>query len=120
MKRLKSTEVKEYREQQWKIQNGICPLCMQYMEPDKTVLDHCHKTSLVRKAIHGTCNLLLGKWENALKRYGIDEIRANNIAMNIIKYSTDVSDILHSTFKTPEEKKALLAKRRKRKKNGKI
>lgn len=114
MNRLKTTEVKGFREEQYKIQNGICALCNQHMDLTQCVADHRHSDGKMRRIIHRNCNLVLGKWENALKRYGIDDVRAKNIAENIIKYMGDTQEIFHPTWKTPEEKKALAAKRRKR------
>lgn len=114
MKRLKTTEIKAYREQEYQKQNGICALCKQPMTPEQSVADHRHSDGKMRRILHRTCNSLLGKWENALKRFGIDELRAESISENIIKYVSDTEDVLHPTYKTPEEKKALTKKRRAR------
>jgi hypothetical protein len=89
------------------------------MTPEESVADHRHSDGRMRRTIHRTCNLVLGKWENALKRYGIDENRAANIASNLIKYVSDTEPVLHPTYKTPEEKKALAKKRAKRRRDGK-
>jgi hypothetical protein len=115
MKRLKSSEIKSYRELQWKAQHGICPLCQQYISPLDAVLDHAHDSGLVRQVLHRSCNSHLGKWENSLKRFAIDPIRAAHIAENIISYIQEThTDILHSTHRTPEEKRELIKKRRAR------
>lgn len=116
MRRLKAKEIREFRENQYKEQNGICPLCQCFIEPHQSVADHRHSDGKMRKTLHRNCNLVLGKFENALKRYCIDDFRARNISLNIFDYMSATTDILHHTHRTPEERKALLKKRRQRKK----
>lgn len=46
-------------------QLGHCALCGQLLE-ETGVLDHDHKTGLIRGLIHFRCNLLLGHFEKEL------------------------------------------------------
>lgn len=119
MKRLKTTEVKAYREQLLQQNNNICPLCEQPIEPGQDVLDHHHQSGLIRNTIHRFCNTFLGKIENNVKRNKITEQQLVNILQNYVKYVSDTQPVLHPTYKTPEEKKALAKKRAKRRRDGK-
>ena len=71
-------------------QNGICPICTQPWRPnERKVVDHCHKSGLVRGVLHVSCNLLLG--------YAKDRI---GILENAIKYLEQPRDIVpHSKEK---------------------
>lgn len=112
--KLKHTEIKPYREQQLLAQNKMCALCGEYVEDKEAVLDHSHKTGLIRKVLHRGCNALLGKIENNMARNGVDYHRLEMIASNIAAYiSTDWTDVLHPTHKTTEERRELSKKRAK-------
>lgn len=94
-------------------QTGCCALCQ---EPvlDDAVLDHCHKTGLIRGVLHRGCNSLLGKIENNMPRSQVNLDRLEKIAENLIKYIvTPKSEFLHPTHRTPEEKKLRAKKRAK-------
>ena len=54
--KLKTSEIKGYREQQLKKQRGICPLCKTAIKPEEATLDHCHKEGHVRQVLHRSCN----------------------------------------------------------------
>ena len=97
--RLKLTEIKKYREQELKKQNGLCLLCREPIDVKEAVLDHCHKTGYIRGVLHRGCNAFLGKVENNLKRNRIDEIRLESILKNLSKYRFQFKDLLHPTFK---------------------
>lgn len=57
---------------------------------------------------------MLGKIENSMPRSQINIQRLRGIAENLIKYlETSHTDILHPTYKTPEERKM-----KKKKKGG--
>ena len=102
--KLKYTEVKTFREQQWVKQDHCCALCEQAVDPEEAVLDHCHKTGALRGVLHRGCNSLLGRIENAMPRSRVDIGRLANISKNLIKYLTAdaVSEYLHPTFKLKE------------------
>ena len=112
--KLKYTEVKAYRETQLKAQNSSCALCGEQITDD-AVLDHDHTTGLIRKVLHRGCNALLGKIENNMRRNGVDLDRLEILASNLAAYiSTEWTDILHPTHKTPEERKVLAKNRAKK------
>jgi hypothetical protein len=93
--KLKHTEIKTYREQQLKAQGELCALCGEKIDGD-AVLDHDHKTGLVRRVLHRGCNALLGKIENNLARNKITPARLQGIAQNLITYVTaQHTEILH-------------------------
>ena len=97
--RLKHTEIKKYREQELKKQNGLCLLCREPLDIKEAVLDHCHTTGYIRGILHRGCNCLLGKIENNLKRNRVDDIRLESILKNLSKYRYQFKDIIHPTFK---------------------
>ena len=103
--KLKTTEIKEFRTQQLLKQGGCCALCGQSIVDD-AVLDHCHKTGLLRGVLHRGCNSLLGKIENAMPRSRVDLGRLAAISKNLIGYLTadPISELLHPTYKIKEPK----------------
>ena len=112
--KLKYSEVKPLREKLLSEQDARCALCEQLVLED-AVLDHDHKTGVIRGVLHRGCNALLGKIENNMPRNRIDLGRMARIADNLIKYITaDArSEFLHPTFKTPEERKMKAYKKKK-------
>lgn len=102
--RLKASQVRAYREQQWKSQNGICPLCQQYIPPDLAVLDHDHQLGYIRKVLHRGCNALEGKIKNASIRCGVTRDQLVHLLQNLLEYQQQHTDTLHPTYRTAEEK----------------
>lgn len=97
--RLKYTEVKSYRQAQLLNQNQHCALCGDIILDD-AVLDHDHKTGLIRKVLHRGCNALLGKIENNLARNKINQGRLIKFTENLVNYiQVTHTEILHPTFK---------------------
>jgi hypothetical protein len=114
LKKLKTTEIKAFREQLLKEQNNQCGLCEEPLLPEEAVLDHSHKTGRVRRVLHRGCNVLEGVIANNAVRNKITKERLKVICENLPTYlETAEIDLLHPTHKTPEEKK-LRAKRRKK------
>lgn len=112
MRRLKYSEVKEYRSQQLAEQDNRCALCGEYIQDD-AVLDHDHATGEIRSVLHRGCNSLLGKIENNMTRNRVDLGRLSKFAENLISYLTaDGTDLLHPTYKTKEERKMAYKKRK--------
>jgi len=73
MKRLKTTDIKAYRENMLNDQGGKCAFCGQ--DCKKPCLDHAHKEPYkdkVRGVICNWCNIAIGKLENARVRTGTD------------------------------------------------
>lgn len=118
MQRIKVSEVKTYRDGYLKQQQYICALCNEHIDPAEAVLDHCHTTGKLRAVLHRGCNAFLGTIENNRKRNRISDSRLENILENVIEYVTAYKDILHPTYRTPEEKKARAKVRARRKKTG--
>lgn len=102
--KLKRTEIKSYRELQLQEQQNLCALCGDEIIDD-AVLDHDHKTGLIRRVLHRGCNALLGKIENNLPRNRITISRLNAISNNLVTYITQQhTDLLHPTYKEPNMK----------------
>lgn len=105
MTRLTYNKIKDYRLEQLSAQGGCCHLCGEAIVDD-AVLDHCHKTGLIRRVLHRGCNALLGKIENNMPRNRITVDRLNAIALNLITYITSThTDITHPTHKQKTVKK---------------
>jgi len=97
--KLKSTEIRSYRLQQLEQQNNLCALCGDAIIDD-AVLDHDHKSGLIRQVLHRGCNSMLGKIENNMPRSRMNRERLRVFAVNLIGYiETAHSDIIHPTHK---------------------
>jgi hypothetical protein len=80
-------------------QGGCCALCL---EPiiDDAVLDHDHKSGLIRAVLHRGCNALLGKLENNLARNKMSDSRLRNWSNNVVGYiSKQHTELIHPTHK---------------------
>ena len=122
MKKLKTTEIKTYREVLLIEQDCLCGLCGEPLSKDEAVWDHNHQNGKCRKVLHRGCNALEGIIANNSKRNRINKDRLQKICMNLINYlDTAESDLLHPTHLTPEERLAKIRKRaaKKRKLNKK-
>ncbi|KAB2970323.1 MAG: exonuclease VII [Zoogloea sp.] len=117
MNRLRTKDVKAYREQLVTKQGNTCALCKQELQASDAVLDHNHKTGYVRSALHRFCNTYLGAIENNIKRNKITEQQLSNILSNAQSYMQSQQDVLHPTYRTPEEKAERAKKRRKKRTN---
>ena len=108
--KLKTREIKLYRETQLSHQNHKCALCGEIVGED-AVLDHDHKTGLLRKVLHRGCNSMLGKIENNMPRSQMTRERLGVFASNLLAYiSTQHTEIRHPTHLTIEERKMKKAK----------
>lgn len=115
--KLKYSEVQEHREKFRSHNSNKCPLCGEYIKPHDAALDHDHKSGHIRDTIHKDCNILLGKIENYINRYGkrfkdpstLREFLSNT-ASYMLKDYTD--NPFHPTHKTPEDKELRELKRR--------
>lgn len=111
--KLKHREIKTYREAQLQHQNNLCALCGETVVDD-AVLDHCHKTGLIRQVLHRGCNSLLGKIENNLPRSQMTKSRLKTFAQRLVTYmETQHTEVVHPTYLTQEERKM-----KKKKKGG--
>ena len=103
--KLKYSEIKPYREKQLLAQDQKCALCGEDIS-DNAVLDHDHKTGLIRQVLHRGCNSMLGKIENSMPRSEMTIDRLETFALRLITYMrTQHTEVLHPTYKTKEEKK---------------
>ena len=90
MERLKHNEIKEYRDILLRYQNFRCPLCQNTISNGDAVLDHDHRTGLVRGVLHRSCNRGEGKvayWVNAVKMVQTNDFLSNLIAYYKVDYS---------------------------------
>lgn len=103
--KLTYTQIRPFRQQQLIAQDNCCALCGDIIIDD-AVLDHDHKTGIIRSVLHRGCNALLGKIENNMARNRVDIGRLTKISENLITYLTvDLNrDLLHPTYMTSEER----------------
>ena len=102
--RLKPKDVKPYREKTLGLQNGFCALCGFPIAAGEAVLDHDHKTGLIRGVLHRGCNSLLGKIENNHARCGVSDLLGflNGVSAYLQKPSHET---FHPSYKTQDEKR---------------
>lgn len=117
--KIRQSDVKTVRDALIVKQNGVCKVCKRpFTEADPACLDHNHKTGKIRGVLHRSCNALEGIITKAFTRLGI-KIDQKVVLTGLVEYhdehETDQTGLIHPSHKTPEEKKALLVKRRKRK-----
>lgn len=117
MQRLRPKDIKPYREQYAQEQNNICPLCNK--EIQDPVLEHDHKSGMLRGTTCRKCNSALGAIENAGKRFGIALQDLIQITKNFESHINNTKPILHPTYRTPEERKARAKARAKKKRCSK-
>lgn len=82
-------------------QNGVCYVC-QCPEPVKgrrLSVDHDHDTGEIRGLACSRCNPLLGKIENAFKRYGLGKVPGLTVAIVVWR--------LHQYLAVPPARSAL-------------
>lgn len=116
--KLARQQVKDYRELTLQQQNNKCALCGLDLELKDTVLDHNHKTGYIRGALHRFCNTYLGALENNIARNKITPEQLEGIMRNAIQYINSSHNILHPTYRTPEEKRAQAKKRAQQKRKA--
>ena len=116
--KLKSSQIPETRKALLETQQGLCGICGLEIHDDP-VLDHDHKTGAIRSVAHRGCNSAEGRVLGIVKRSGIKDPR--KFLTSLVKYlethDNDQHDLIHPTFKTPEEKKLNLKKRAKKKRD---
>ena len=97
--KLKYKEIAVYRSQQLLEQKSLCALCGDLIDGD-AVLDHDHKTGLIRKVLHRGCNAMLGKIENNMARNHLDLDRLEIWANNLVGYINNThTELIHPTYK---------------------
>lgn len=105
--KLKTTQLKAFREAMLGAQGGVCAITHYPLASKDAVLDHCHSTGHVRGVIHRGVNSLLGKLENNHKRYGVSAPMMYAMGRNLEAYLTHnfTNNPLHPTHKTEDEKR---------------
>ena len=106
MIQLKHSDIPSIRAEYLLLQNNKCLLCKRV--PNNPVLDHDHKTKVVRGVLCRGCNSLLGKIENNYKRFGLSRDRLDTFLHNILTYTS-----LNNDFKYlyPDKKKKKMTKK---------
>lgn len=107
MRKLKQSDIKEYREAMLNEQGGQCAFC--HEDCVKPTLDHAHRDphkDKVRGVICNSCNVLLGKCENSAVRLGVGMDGLRKFAWQIAFYATaDYSDAdWHPSKRKSEER----------------
>lgn len=109
LRKLKASELPEYREQKLAEQGGRDPITGWNIPPEKAAADHCHTTGLHRAVLASWTNSRLGKIENAAKAIGGSFIPVPEVlrrcAAYIEHFNNNPTALLHHTYKTPEERK---------------
>jgi hypothetical protein len=114
--RLKPNQIASHRQELVERQGNLCPLCQTEFRPGDIIhLDHCHRTGYVRAALHGTCNLGLGKVERAARMTRNPENFTRNLAAYIETHQLHPSGVFHPSHLTADERRERRQKRAKRK-----
>lgn len=113
-KRLTVKELAAFRAQQLAAQDGVCAICGQACELSEAVVDHDHKTGVIRGVLHRGCNAMLGHLENNRARNGMSQdVRLGQflrgVSYYISKRRTDAP--LYPSYRTTDEKRELRNKR---------
>ena|ERR1035437_5358705 len=88
-------------------QANRCAICQQLIQTD-AVLDHNHATGEIRGVLHRGCNSMEGVVANRAAMYGITDMSQylRGLADYLDIHRTSQHNLIHPTFKTPEQKKA--------------
>jgi hypothetical protein len=110
MNRLKPSEVRNFREKLLNEQECKCGVCGLHVDISNAVLDHDHKTGLIRGVLHRGCNALLGKIENNYKRLAVPNLQA--FLGGLMAYiNAKPLTVFHPTYRTEDEKRISRNKR---------
>lgn len=102
--RIKHSEIKNLRLSKLEDQDYCCWLCGDICVEDP-VLDHDHKTGLIRRVLHRGCNSMLGKIERNMARSKMDLERLEKFSLRLASYISEPhTDQIHPTYKTKEER----------------
>ena len=111
--KLKTKEIKAFRELLLKEQEGRCVLCRIKIH-DGGCLDHCHVTGYVRGVLCRNCNGIEGKIFN-LARRAKRQLTETKWLLTLVNYldlhKYSPSGVLHPTHKTADEKRLLINKK---------
>lgn len=102
-------------------QKGICPICgkdITRVASSNIVVDHDHKTGIIRAALHKGCNGAEGKIYKTVQMWGKASTLEGVIGVleNLIKFwrkhKTPQTDYIYYTHKTASEKRLAVNKKR--------
>lgn len=114
-RRLKSTEVSVVKNELYRRQQGICPLCdTKIPRLQDACLDHDHDSGLIRSVLCRNCNGIEGKIKNLVRRARRGMPYPNYLGKMILywqHHATDRTGLLHPTHKTEQEKRDLRNKK---------
>lgn len=113
--RLRQSEIKKYREKQWREQDRVCPLCGKRILKDQAVLDHNHGDGNIRMVLHRQCNHVEGRVLDWIKRVG-NGVNPVEFLENLLSYwEQDFSkNPLHPNHLTENEKEIKKLRKRMR------
>ena len=123
--KMKQAEIPKVRKELLEKQDWICPVCGQSMKSTLTrniVIDHDHKTGVVRAALHRGCNKAEGSVMQTLQRWGkaknLHEAlkTAERLVMFWKLHETPQTEYIYYNHKTPEQKQEAAKKKRRKKK----
>lgn len=103
-------------------QDKRCALCGHPCSPEEAALDHDHNTGRIRGVLHSSCNILLGKVENFVGRYGQALVREDRLMSALANmYGYMMRDYSHEPFhyKHMTEKDKLIRKYKRLRKRSK-
>lgn len=111
MRKLKRTEVLQFKRSLHEKQGGLCLLCGGALGTDmsKVALDHNHITGECRGLLHLGCNKVEGSVFNTVARWGgvgKDYAKALRVLRNLITYlESSGTGVIYHLHKTEEEKR---------------
>jgi hypothetical protein len=119
MEKIKYKDIPAVRNYLLEQQAQRCALCDDIIEEGKAVLDHDHRSGIIRRVLHRGCNSMLGKIENNMARSEVDLFRLMKMASTVADYiSNTTTNWIHPTYKTKEEKKMAYKKKKSPGKGG--
>ena len=105
MEKIKYKDIPAVRNYLLEQQDHRCALCDDIIEEGKAVLDHDHRSGIIRRVLHRGCNSMLGKIENNMARSEVDLFRLMKMASTVADYiSNTTTNWIHPTYKTKEER----------------
>ncbi len=117
MIRLKTSQIPSIKAQILKKQKNLCILCQRdltLLKPVDIVLDHDHKTGLIRSVLCRNCNAVEGKVLRLLTR-GKASNSIGDYGRRLLDYwtywSENSREIFHPTHRTDDERRLLKNKR---------
>ena len=130
LRKFKVSELPGIKKELIKRQKGVCPLCNRSLRTCKSsnvVVDHDHKTGVVRAALHRSCNGIDGKILRVLERWGslktlpaiLDYLERLTTFWKL--HQTAQTEWIYYGHKTASEKRLLINKRarlKRKKKRG--